>query len=112
MLLKSHHVTTGDIGESFVNMGFGPCQIVAFFGGDFSNALVDELAHGILNRGEVAAFNVSAEPSYLFGRKANAHAFFCSTHSGQAGGRCLSQADKLPVFLEKPHDLAIGSDID
>ena len=54
MLLERHHGSPGDIGESLVDMRFGPCQIIVLLG----HAFVDELAKGVLDRGKVPARDV------------------------------------------------------
>lgn len=73
MRLKGNKLAALDSGESFINVRFRPCQIVTLISVAFSYALVKKLAGRFFDRLEVAAGDISTEPSFLIGGESDRH---------------------------------------
>ena len=59
----------------FVHQGLRPRYILVVFSCALGDALVDELARGVLNRSEIAGRDMGSQPSLLFGRECDRHGF-------------------------------------
>ena len=73
VLLKGNDLTPLDLRQSFIHEGFRPGQIV-FLDRAFDDALINELARRLLDRGKLAARDTVADPRLLFGCERNGHA--------------------------------------
>ena len=73
MRLKGNKFAALDSGESFIDVRFRPCQIVALIGVAFSYALVEQLADRFFVRREVAADDMITDPSFLIGGESDRH---------------------------------------
>jgi antitoxin Phd len=51
VLIEGQHVATRDGCTGFVDLGLGPCQIIALLSGAFGNALINELTRHLVDRG-------------------------------------------------------------
>jgi len=56
-----------------VDIGFRPCQIVAFLGGVLGDPFVNELARRFFDRSEVAGRHMDFTPCFLFACQCNQH---------------------------------------
>ena len=76
MRLKGNKLAALDGVESFINVRFCPCQIVASIDVAFSYTLVEKLAGRFFDRRKVAAGDISSEPRFLIGGENDEHALF------------------------------------
>lgn len=68
VFLKGNKFAPLDRGPRFIDERLRPCHVIlVVFGGEFGNAIVDQLAGRLFNRREIASRNMGFNPSLLFG---------------------------------------------
>jgi len=73
MFFKGNDIASRNGLARLVYQGFRPGHIVGFIEGNLGNAVVDQLTHGFLKRGKVAACDMGLNPSFLFRSQGDCH---------------------------------------
>lgn len=74
VFLKRNHVVAFKRRQTLVNLGLGPRRIVVVMVGEFGDAIVDQLARGILDGCVIAGCDMRLYPRFLFGCEGYRHA--------------------------------------